>query len=171
MEREFFEKVEKKTLELTEDDYRVLHDYYRNENRGFRKLMKKTLSKVRSRQDLPILTILYQNLTEEITDISPFLTHDFNRIFRSMMDWGFYKGIAEMDTLVAACGNPQLLENLKEFISSRTDMLKFLNNLEIYKLKKLIHDLSVKFNNRDDITIKLEMELSQEDMDWIDHLE
>ena len=88
-----------------------------------------------------------------------------------MMDWGFYKGLADMDSLVAACGNPQLLELLKEFITVRADVFKFLNNLEIYKIKKLIHDLSVKFNNRDDIVVKLEMEISQEDMDWIDHLE
>lgn len=171
MEREFLEKVEKRTLELNEDDFIILHDYYRNENRGFRKLMKKTLQRVRSRQDLPILLLLYQNLTEEMNDISPFLTHDFNKIFRSMMDWGFYKGLAEMDSLIASCGNPQLLELLKEFITTRTDIFKILNNLEIYKIKKLIHDLSVKFNNRDDIVVKLEMELSQEDMDWIDHLE
>ncbi|OHD54976.1 MAG: hypothetical protein A2014_00150 [Spirochaetes bacterium GWF1_49_6] len=171
MERDFLDKVEKRTLELTDDDFRAIHDYYRAENRGFRRLMKKTLQRVRSRQDLPILNHLYQNLTEEINDISPFLAHDFNKIFRSMMDWGFYKGLADMDSLVAACGNPQLLELLKEFITVRADVFKFLNNLEIYKIKKLIHDLSVKFNNRDDIVVKLEMELSQEDMDWIDHLE
>ncbi|OHD53918.1 MAG: hypothetical protein A2Y33_00725 [Spirochaetes bacterium GWF1_51_8] len=168
MDKELIEKIERRPLELNDEDFRALRDLYRNENGAFRRIMKRAVGRIRGKNDLPVVGHLYRNLTDELIDISPFLSQEFNRLFRSVIDWGIFKSLAELDALIAACGNPQLLAILKEQVIVRTDLYKYINNLEIYKIKKTVHDLAVKFNKMDDIVVKLEMELSAEDMNWMD---
>lgn len=105
----------------------------------------------------------------EVKDISPFVSSNINKVFIMMIKNNYYKQIAEYCDILDACANIKVLDLLNSFTKGQK-MGKFLTNVEIYKLKKLVFDLSKKYK-KDDIAYQIAIELEKEDNEWLENIE
>jgi hypothetical protein len=169
MNGEFKNKFENSLFEMKLDDFQVPKHYFKTDNKGFVNYSNRYLSNfIKKKEDIDKFLFLFNHLKNELIDISPFLSSNINRIFGLMIKNNYFKQVAEYSYLLESCANIKTLELLDEFILSK-NMIKFLSNVEIYKIKKLVFDLSNKFK-RSDIAIKIQVELEKEDLNWIDTL-
>lgn len=166
-------EIEKKTdndlFDLKAEDFQELKKFYHQDNKNFVHFLNKNLLKIKNKEDIEKFSYIFDNLKNEIVDVSPFLSANINRIFGIMIKNNFYKQIAEYSFLLGNCANIKTLELLNEFIKSK-NINKYLSTVEIYKIKKLVFDLSNKYK-RNDIVYKIDLELEKEDIKWLDNIE
>lgn len=167
---ETIQKMHRNPTEMSQQDFLELKKMFQVQNKRFIDLLKKILAEIKNKEQLPAFFFLMEHLKDEMTDISPFLSHHLNRLFRMMLDFRYYKKIAGLDFLLLQCGNLTTLRLLKQLIVAR-DIEKFITGLEIYKLKKVIFELSGKFDKKDEITYKIQMEIAAEDTRWLENME
>ncbi len=151
------------------EDFQELKRFYSCENKSFMKIMDKAIGEFKKKEDIEKILFLLLYLKDEIKDISPFLSNNINRIFSLMIKNNYFKQIAQYSDILEACANIKVLELLNEFTKSR-NMGKFLTNVEIYKLKKLVFDLSNKYK-KDDVAYQIEIALENQDSEWLENIE
>ena len=165
------QKLKRKTTDWDESDTEEIRSLYKSGNKEFIELMNSIFTQIKAKKDVDYFIYIFTHLSEEIVDVSPFLAANINRILKMMMDYGYYKKIAEYDKLIIECGNMTFLTLMKEYLTTRRDLDKYLSSLEIYKIKKTIFVLSEKYNQKDEITYKIQMELASIDMEWRDNID
>lgn len=169
LSEEILFKTENNLLNLTIEDFLELKRYYNQDNKDFVKIIDHSFSKIKKREDLEIFLYVFEHLKAEIIDVSPFLAANINKIFVLLIKNNYYKQIAEYSFLLENCANIKILQLLNDFIKEKSTA-KFLSTMEIYKIKKLVFDLSNKFK-KNDIVYKIQVELENEDLNWLDNID
>lgn len=157
------------TFDLKIEDFQELKRFYSCENKNFVKVMDKVFGEYKKKEDIEKFLFLLLYLKDEIKDISPFLSGNINRLFVLMIKNNYFKQIAQYSDILESCANIKVLELLNDFTKSR-NMGKFLTNVEIYKLKKLVFDLSNKYK-KDEIAYQIEVALEKNDSEWLENIE
>lgn len=156
-------------FELKSEDFKELKHYFITENKSFIKLVDTIFNDYKKREDVDKFLYFLMLMHPEVKDISPFVSFNINKVFVMMIKNNYYKQIAEFCDILEACANIKVLDLLNAFTKSQK-MGKFLTNVEIYKLKKLVFDLSKKYK-KDDIAYQIEVELEKVDNEWIESVE
>ena len=167
--KEVSEKLENNVFSLKTDDFQELKRFYCMDNKEFVNLINNFLIMVKKKEDIESFSFLFDNLKNEIVDISPFLASNINKIFLIMIKNKYYKQIAQYSFLLERCANIRVLDMLNEFIKNK-GIGKFLTTVEVYKIKKLVFELSGKFK-KNDVAYKIQLELEKEDLKWLDDIE
>ncbi|GEM_PF-2803208 len=154
---------------LTADDVIELRHYFAMENKGFIKLMDNIIAGYKKKEDIENFLCLLEYLHNEINEISPFISGNINKLFIMLIKNNYYKQIAQYSDIFESSGNIKVLELLNNFVSSQK-MGKFLSNMEIYKIKKLVLELSTKYK-KDDIVYQIAVELEKSDSEWLDSID
>lgn len=160
-------KFENQIFEMKIDEFQTYKHFFKNDNKGFVNYMNHYLStSIKKKEDLDKFLYLIENLKNELMDVSPFLSININRIFALMIRNNYFKQVAEYSYLLECCANIKTLDLLNECVMSK-NMVKFLSNVEIYRIKKLVFELSNKYK-RNDIAYKIQVDLEKEDLNWVD---
>jgi hypothetical protein len=162
-------QISQNVLALTPEDFQEVKHYYTIENKNFIKLMDSVISEYKKKENIQEFLFLMEYLHSEIKDISPFITNSINKVFILMIKNNCYKQIARYCDVLEVCANIKVLDLLNVFTKSQR-MGKFLTNVEIYKFKKLVFDLSKKYN-KSDIAYQIEVELEGQDTEWLENIE
>ncbi len=156
-------------FEVSPEDFKELKHYFNTENKSFIKLVDRIISEYKKKEDIDKFLYLLGYMHAEVKDISPFVSSNINKVFIMMIKNNYYKQIAEYCDILDACANIKVLDLLNSFTKGQK-MGKFLTNVEIYKLKKLVFDLSKKYK-KDDIAYQIAIELEKEDNEWLENIE
>lgn len=160
-------KFENQIFEMKIDEFQAYKHFFKADNKGFVNYMNHYMSgNIKKKEDIDKFLYLFENLKNEIMDVSPFLSVNINRIFGLMIRNNYFKQVAEYSYLLESCANIKSLDLLNECIVSK-NMVKFLTNVEIYRIKKLVFELSNKYK-RNDIAYKIQVDLEKEDLNWVD---
>jgi hypothetical protein len=154
---------------LTADDVIELRHYFTMENKDFIKLIDNIIAGYKKKEDIENFLCLLEYLHYEINEISPFISGNINKLFIMMIKNNYYKQIALYCDIFESSGNIKVLELLNNFVNSQK-MGKFLSNMEIYKIKKLVLELSTKYK-KDDIVYQIAVELEKSDSEWLDSID
>jgi hypothetical protein len=155
---------------LNTSDYDNLKDLYKSDTPQFIAIIRKFSQSINEKDEILKFSRLFDNLEEEITDISPFIAKELNKLFIIAIENNLFNPLAKYSVLIENCGNPRFLDELKRLIT-RPDLDKFLSTLEVYKLKKAIYELSVKFNKKDRLVYRIEAEIADTDDVWVEDID
>jgi hypothetical protein len=167
--KEVAEKLENNIFCMRAEDFQELKRHYHLDNKNFVNLINNYLSIIKKKEDIEGFSFLFENLKNEIVDVSPFLASNINKIFIIMIKNKYYKQIAQYSFLLESCANIKVLELLNEFVKNK-GIGKFLTSVEVYRIKKLVFELSNKFK-KNDVAYKIQLELEKEDLKWLDDIE
>ncbi|MGA2143297.1 MAG: hypothetical protein ABSG94_12905 [Brevinematales bacterium] len=157
------------TIELGPEDLKELKKYFIMDNKGFIKLIDSILGEYKKKDDIENFLYLLNFMHNEFKEISPFVSGNINKVFIIMLKNNNYKQIAQNCDILESCANVRVLELLQAFTAGQK-MGKFLTNVEIYKIKKLVLDLSKKYK-KDDIVYQIDVDLEKPDNEWLDSIE
>lgn len=152
-------------LELTESDLLELRSYYRSNSKRFVNLIKRCLAKVKRKEDLDLFFFLEEKLGGIFYDISLFLSYELNNIFVIMVDNHFYKKFVEYEKYINACGNGKILNLIKKILARR-DILKILERVDLYRLKKTALYLKEKIGVRNRKAEEIDMNIAPLELNW-----
>ncbi len=162
-------ELSQNVMNLTIEDFQEMKHYYSTENKNFIKLIDRIVGEYKKKENIPEFLYLMEFLHSEIKDISPFISNNINKVFVLMIKNNHYKQIAQYCDVLDVCANIKVLDLLNVFTRGQK-MGKFLTNVEIYKLKKLVFDLSNKYK-RNDIAYQIEIDLEKQDSEWLENIE
>lgn len=162
-------RIENDIMNLQNSDFHELKKLFHIDNKGFVTFVNKYLSRLKKKEDIDKFCFFFNGLKNEILDVSPFLSININKIFVIMIKNNFYKQVAEYSFLLENCANIKTLQLLDEFIKNKI-VSKYLTTVEIYRIKKLVFELSNKFK-KNDIAYKIQLELENEDLHWLDDID
>jgi hypothetical protein len=166
---EIMQKIEINVFDMMADDFQELKRFYHHDKKSFVKLVDDYIIKIKKKEDIDRFLYFFEGLKNEIAEVAPFLVNNINKIFVLLIKNNYYKQIAEYSFILDNCANVKVLQLLDDFVRGK-NAFKLLTSMEIYKIKKLIFTLSNKFK-RDDIAYKIQVELENTDMNWLDHIE
>jgi len=112
---------------------------------------------------------VFNNLYNEVLEISNFLNKKINKIFVLLIKNKYYKSICNFNEIMINCGNKKLIDLLEILINSKNE-IKFLSNIEIYQIKKTIFFLKQKYNKNNSVVYSLKFDVEQEDINWIEEI-
>ena len=164
--------LKKKTetdFNFNEKEIKSFEMLYREDSRSFVFKLSEKLNTFENEKQWPRLLEFYQRLYSEITDTAPFASKAWNRIFQLLLRKKIVKAIVDFNHLIFESADPFLIDQLKKLINSSD--IKILDRVEIYRLKKLIYDLEKKYENKDDLLFKINMDVHEPDLSWKNHID
>jgi hypothetical protein len=162
-------EVSSNIIELKPGDLQELKNRFISDNKGFIKRIDDILIEFKKKEDIDNFLILLNFMHDELKEISPFVSGNINKVFIIMLKNNKYKQIAQNCDILESCANIRVLDILIAFTASQK-MGKFLTNVEIYKIKKLVLDLSNKYK-KDDIVYQIDVDLEKPDKEWLDGID
>jgi len=154
-------------IDLSLEKIEELKNIFKKDSRLFIQNINKNLSFIKAKEDIEDFCLFVENLKEEIEDVSPFLSEQINRIFCLMIKKHFYKEVANYISLIEKCVNFETITLLKAMITNK-NIEKFITTLDIYRIKKLIFEVSKKKKNTENIFLKIKLEPEQPILEWLD---
>jgi hypothetical protein len=147
----------------------ALRELYVKDRVLFTDRMDKELGLIKKKEDLESVLELFSELKKELVEISPFLSSTIQPVFLLLIKNHYYKQISENAELFEACANITVCRMMDELVANNKN-IRFLTQVENYRLKRLTLTLAEKFKEND-IAFRLELELQKEDMEWRDSVE
>ena len=166
---EWEERLKNSQIELNQDEIKEIKKIYQYHAKKFIQIINNINSKIKSISETKQFFFLLDTFKDEIVDVSPFLSKFINRIFNIIYKNNQYKTIAQYSYILEYCGNVKMIDILNDIIKNKS-INKFLDTMEIYKIKKTIHELTNRFNKKD-ITIEIETNIDNPDLQWIDRID
>ncbi|MCX7821501.1 MAG: hypothetical protein N2258_07505 [Brevinematales bacterium] len=143
-----------------------LKNLFKKDSKAFIKEIKEYLFYLRKDKDIKHFSNLIENLNEEITDIAPFISENLNYMFSLMIKKHYYREIVKYMGIIEKSVNFETMELLKNMIKV-PNIMKYIQNIDIYRIKKLIFETSTKKKNRDNIFMKSSLEIESPELEWI----
>ena len=144
-----------------------LKSVFKKDMKQFTKLVSSFLEKVKTKNDIENFCLLAESLSDELHELAPFIAEFLNPVFQFMIKSHYYREVAKYISLISNCANYKTIEMLKEMIDKK-DISKFIASVDMYKIKKLIFDVSQKKKTNENISLKLELEINEPELSWID---
>ena len=133
---EWEERLKNSQIELNQDEIKEIKKIYQYHAKKFIQIINNINSKIKSISETKQFFFLLDTFKDEIVDVSPFLSKFINRIFNIIYKNNQYKTIAQYSYILEYCGNVKMIDILNDIIKNKS-INKFLDTMEIYKIKKI----------------------------------
>lgn len=143
-----------------------LKNLFKKDSKAFIKDIKEYLSYLRKEKDIKKFSILIENLNEEITDVAPFLAENLNYMFSLMIKKHYYREVVKYMGIIEKSVSFETMELLKNMIAI-PNITKYIENVDIYRIKKLIFETSKRKKSTDNIFLKSSLEIESPETDWV----
>ncbi len=143
-----------------------LKNLFKKDSKAFIRDIKEYLSYLRKEKDIKNFSILIENLNEEITDVAPFLAENLNYMFSLMIKKHHYREVVKYMGIIEKSVSFETMELLKSMIAI-PNITRYIENVDIYRIKRLIFETSKRKKNTDNIFLKSSLEIESPETDWV----
>ncbi len=152
-------------IKLNVEDFFNLKSLYKKDSKDFIEKVKEYLKIINKERDIKNFSFFVENLFEEILDISPFISEYLNNMFILIIKKNYYSELVKLIPIMEKCVNHDTLQVIEEMLK-KPNIVKFIQNVDIYKLKRIIFETSKVKKNKDNIFIKSTLEIELPELEW-----